>query len=435
MHHSVRAILPIEVRPGTIVTLQEIPKPGLLAVFRSKRMAVLFLLGFSGGLPLLLTGQTLQAWMTAIGLDLGGIADLSAIGLAYTFKFAWAPLLDRYRLPFLGRRRGWCLALQLALGVAIAVMGAIDPRAHPLELAAIAVVVAVLSASQDVVIDAYKADILAPHERAAGSAAYVLGYRLALLVTGTVALVLADHMPWRTIYMVMAVTMVVGVIATLIADEPAQPASSPRTLATAVVLPFTELWQRLGVRGFLLVIGFAALYRFGDYFVQALLITFLRDGVGFDFTTIGLVNKGVGFVGMAVGGVFAGSLVARFGVRRTLVAFGVLAAITNLLYSWLALTGHNLTVFCIAVAIDNVSYAFGTTAFLAVLMGVCSAAVSATQFALLTSLASVGQRLFGPLADDVVRWVDWAGFFAVSAAMALPGLVLAWWVARREPDV
>lgn len=417
------------------MTLQEIPKPGLFDVFRTKRMAVLFLLGFSGGLPLLLTGQTLQAWMTAIGLDLGSIADLSAIGLAYTFKFAWAPLLDRYRLPFLGRRRGWCLALQLGLGVAIAVMGAIDPRTHPIELAALAVVVAVLSASQDVVIDAYKADVLAPHERAAGSAAYVLGYRLALLVTGTLALVMADHMPWRTIYMVMAVTMVIGVVATLIADEPLQRATPPRTLATAVVLPFTELWQRLGARGFALLIGFAALYRFGDYFVQALLITFLRDGAGFDFTTIGLVNKGVGFVGMAVGGVLAGSLVARLGVRRTLVAFGVLAAITNLLYSWLALTGHDLTVFCIAVAVDNVSYAFGTTAFLAVLMGACSPAVSATQFALLTSLSSVGQRLFGPLADDVVRWVDWPGFFAATAAMALPGLVLAWWVARREPDV
>ncbi len=347
----------------------------------------------------------------------------------------WAPLLDRYRLPFLGRRRGWCLALQLALGVAIAVMGAIDPRAHPVELAAMAVAVSVLSASLDVIIDAYKADILAPHERAAGSAAYVLGYRLALLVTGSLALVMADHMPWRTIYMAMAVAMGIGVIATLIADEPAQPASPPRTLASALVLPFAELWHRLGARGFALLIGFAALYRFGDSFVQALIITFFRDGAHFDFTTIGLVNKGVGFVGMAVGGLFAGALVARFGVRRTLVAFGVLAAITNLLYSWLALAGHNLTVFCIAVAVDNVSYAFGTTAFLAVLMGACSPAVSATQFALLTSLSSVGQRLFGPLADDVVRWVDWSGFFAVTAALALPGLVLAWFVARHEPDV
>jgi MFS transporter, PAT family, beta-lactamase induction signal transducer AmpG len=412
------------------VTLQETTKPGWLDVFRSKRMVVLFLFGFSGGLPLLLTSQTLQAWMTAVGVDLGGIADLSSIGLAYTFKFLWAPLLDRYRLPFLGRRRGWLLAFQLGLIATIAVMGAIDPLAQPLELAAIAVAVAFLSALQDIVIDAYNADSLAPHERAAGAAAYVVGYRTALVVTGTVALIMADHMPWRIIYTVMAALMLIGVGATLVADEPTEVKAPPRTLASALVLPFRELWQRLGVRGSLLVLGFAALYRFGDYFAQALIITFFNRGVGFSFTDIGLVNKGVGFIGIAVGGVFAGALVSRFGLRKMLVTFGVLSAITNLLYSWLALAGHDFTVFCTAVFVDNMSYALGITAFMSVLMGACSPAVSATQMALLTSLSSVGQRVFGPLADDVVAAVDWSGFFAVTAAMALPGLVLAWWVAR-----
>jgi PAT family beta-lactamase induction signal transducer AmpG len=416
------------------VTLQESPTPGLLDVFRSKRMAVLFLLGFSSGLPLLLTSQTLQAWMTSVGLDLGSIADLSAVGLAYTLKFAWAPLLDRYRLPFLGRRRGWCLALQVALGVAIAVMGSIDPRAHAIELAAVAVIVAFLSASLDVVIDAYKADILAPHERAAGSAAYVLGYRLAMLVAFTLALVMADHLPWRIVYATMAALMAIGVVGTLWADEPALAEAPPRTLARALVLPFREFWHRLGGRGLALVLGFAALYRFGDYFAQALIITFFNREAGYDFTEIALVNKGLGFAGMAIGGLVAGSLVARFGLRRTLVAFGVLAAITNLLYSALALAGHDMALFCVAVALDNLTQALGTTAFLAVLMGVCSPAVSATQFALLPSLASVGQRLFGPLADDVVRWLDWSGFFVLTAALALPGLVLAWFVTRLRVD-
>jgi PAT family beta-lactamase induction signal transducer AmpG len=416
------------------VTLQETPTPGLFDVFRSKRMLVLFLLGFSSGLPLLLTSQTLQAWMSAIGLDLGSIADLSAVGLAYTLKFVWAPLLDRFQLPFLGRRRGWCLALQLALALAIAVMGSIDPRSHPLELAAAAVIVAFLSASLDVVIDAYKADVLAPHERAAGSAAYVLGYRLAMLVAFTLALVMADHLPWRIVYATMAALMTIGVIGTLLADEPALAEAPPRTFARALVLPFQELWHRLGPRGLALVLGFAALYRFGDYFAQALIITFFNRAAGFDFTEIALVNKGVGFVGMAIGGLFAGSLVARFGLRRMLVAFGVLAAITNLLYSALALAGHDMALFCAAVALDNMTQALGTTAFLAVLMGVCSPAVSATQFALLTSLVSVGQRLFGPLADDVVRWLDWSGFFVVTAALALPGLVLARFVTRLPAD-
>lgn len=416
------------------MTLQETPTAGLFDVFRTRRMAVLFLLGFSSGLPLLLTSQTLQAWMSAIGLELGSIADLSAVGLAYTLKFVWAPVLDRYQLPFLGRRRGWCLALQLALAAAIAVMGSIDPRLHPLELAAAAVVVAFLSASLDVVIDAYKADVLAPHERAAGSAAYVLGYRLAMLVSFTLALVMADHLPWQVVYATMGGLMVIGVIGTLLADEPALAAAPPRTLARALVLPLVELWHRLGPRGAALVLGFAALYRFGDYFAQALIITFFHRAAGFDFTEIALVNKGVGFIGMAIGALFAGSLVARFGLRRTLVAFGVLAAITNLLYSALALAGHDMVLFCAAVALDNVTQALGTTAFLAVLMGACSPAVSATQFALLTSLASVGQRLFGPLADDVVRWLDWSGFFAVTAALALPGLLLARLVTRLPAD-
>ncbi len=210
-------------------------------VFRSRKMLVLVLLGFSGGLPLLLTGQTLQAWMTDAGVSLGRIADLSAVGLAYTLKFAWAPLLDRFRLPFLGRRRGWCLALQLALAVAIAAMGAVDPVAEPLWLAGLAIAVAFLSASQDVIIDAYKADVLSPPERAAGSAAYVLGYRSALLVTGTLALVLSDHMPWRVIYGAMAALMGIGVIATLIAEEPPAPTDAPATLASSLTRPFSEL--------------------------------------------------------------------------------------------------------------------------------------------------------------------------------------------------
>lgn len=430
MHHAVRAILPRPARHRTIVTLQETPKPALLDVFESKRMAVVFLLGFSGGIPLMLISQTLQAWLASVGLDLGALANVTVIGLAYTLKFLWAPLLDRYRLPFLGRRRGWCLAFQLALLVAIGALGALDPKAQPAALAVVAAIVAFLSASQDVIIDAYKADILAPAERAAGSAAYVLGYRVALLVSYTVALILADHLPWRTVYAIMAACMVVGVVATLIADEPRAPADAPRTLDRALVQPFSELWTRLGARGVVVVIGFAALYRFGDYFAQALLQPFLQQEVRFSLTEIALVFKGVGFAGLAIGGLFGGALVARYGLRRMLVGFGVLAAITNLLYAWLALAGHDLALFGAAVLLDNLTQALGVTAFLAVLMSVCSPAVSATQFALLTSLSSVGQRVFGPLADDVVRWVGWPGFFTVTALMALPGLVLAWRVAR-----
>jgi PAT family beta-lactamase induction signal transducer AmpG len=393
-------------------------------------MAVLFLLGFSGGLPLLLTGQTLQAWMTDARVDLGRIADLSAVGLAYTLKFAWAPLLDRYRLPFLGRRRGWLIAFQVALMAAIAVMGAIDPVTQPLALAGVAIAVAFLSASQDVMIDAYKADILAPPERAAGSAMYVLGYRVAMLVAGTVALVMADHIPWRITYGVMAALMVIGMVGVWLADEPSGAHDAPKTLADSLALPFIELYRRLRWQGLALVVLFAASYRFGDYFAQTLTVPFLKTGMGFSNTDVALVNKALGFVGTAIGGLFAGSLVARFGLRRMLVAFGVMAAVTNLLYAWLAVAGKDYAIFCMAVGVDHVATALGTAAFLSVLMAVCSPAVSATQFALLTSLSSVGQRVFGPLADDVYQAVGWAGFFIATALMAIPGLLLAWRVSH-----
>lgn len=403
----------------------------MLAVFRSRRMAVLFGLGFASGLPYLLTGETLKAWLTAIHVDYGRIASISLVGLAYTFKFAWAPLLDRFELPVLGRRRGWVLAFQLALVVAIAALGWVDPLASPGALAGLAVVVAVLSASQDVVLDAYATDVLAPHERAAGSALYVLGYKLAMLVTGTAALVMADHLPWRVIYGAMAALMALGIVATLLAEEPPAEPRAPRTLGSALVLPFVELHRRLGARGLALVLGFAALYEFGYFFGQSLMITFLKDGAGFELTEIGTIRKVLTLAGIAIGGITAGALVARFGVRRMLVAFGALAGLTHLLYAWLAVAGHDVPVLCVAVLFDSVANAMATSVFVAVLMGACSPAVSATQYALLTSLSSVGLHVFGPFAANVVAAAGWSGFFIVTAATAIPGLVLAWWVARE----
>ncbi len=226
-----------------------------LAVFRSRRMAVLFVLGFSSGIPLYLTGNTLQAWLTTAGVSNGRIATLSLIGLAYTLKVAWAP------------------------------MGSVDPVTDPELLAVLAVVVAFLSASQDIVLDAYNADVLAPEERAAGSAVYVLGYRTAMVVTGTVALLLADHLSWSAIYGLMAALMLIGVAGTLAAEEPAAPVGAPRTIVEAIYLPFVELWRRLGPRRLALVLAFTALYKAGDYFAQALVITFLVRGAHFELSS------------------------------------------------------------------------------------------------------------------------------------------------------
>ena len=397
-------------------------------------MALLAVLGFASGLPLYLTSQTLQAWLTEANIEHGRIADLSLVGLAYTLKFAWAPVLDRYTLPIvgaLGRRRGWVLALQLLLVLAIGGMGMLDPRTQLPAFVALAVTVAFLSASQDVVLDAYNADILAPQERAAGAAVYVLGYRAAMVVTGTLALALADHVSWTLIYGAMAVLMAISMLGILAADEPPPVGRPPTTLSAAVYAPFVELYHRLGAGTLALVLAFTAVFKFGDYFAQALVITFLRRGAGFDFTEIAGVYKALGFAGTAIGGLAAGALVARFGMPRMLVAFGVLQALTNLLYALLAVTGKSFVVFCAAVLVDNLANAMGTATFVALLMSVCSPAVSATQFALLTSLSSVGQRVFGPLAGDVVDAAGWAGFFIATTAMAIPGLVIAAIVARR----
>lgn len=394
-----------------------------LAVFRSRRMAVLFVLGFSSGLPLLLTGQTLQAWLTAEGVPLGRIAAVSSVGLAYTCKFAWAPLLDRFQLPVLGRRRGWVLAFQLGLVAAIAAMSRLDPGRDPAAVVAVAVAIAVLSASQDVVLDAYMTDVLAPHERAAGASVNVVGYRIATVASSSLALVMADHVAWPAIWLTMAAFMALATAGTVIAEEPVVAARPPRTIAQSIALPVVDFWRRYR-GGAIAVLGFAAIYRFGDYFAQALVIAFLRRGAGFDFTEIAAVYKLLGFAGIVVGGALSGALVARFGMRRMLLGFGALSAATHLLYVWLALAGKSIAVFCVAVACDTTAGAMGAAAFVGFLMSVCSPAVSATQFALLTSLTSVGQRVFGPLADRVVEAIGWSGYFAVCAAMVLPGLAL-----------
>ncbi len=402
----------------------------LLAVFRSRRMAILFALGFASGTPYFLTSQTLQAWMSSIGVDTGRIAALSAVGLAYTFKFLWAPLLDRFRLPLLGRHGAvvCCSCSRSRSVIAICVLGSVDPAA----IAIPAVIVALLSASQDVVLDAYNADVLAPHERAAGSAVYVLGYRVAMFVTSSVALVMADHLPWRVVYFTMAALMSLGIIATLLADEPPPVPRPASTLLDAITRPFLELGHRLGARGTAWLLAFAALYQFGYYFGQSLLTRFFNGELGFSLTELGTINKGCILAGVAIGGLAGGGLVARFGVRRMLVGFGAFAASTHLLYALLAIVGHSTPLLCVTVVVDSAANAMATAAFVAVLMSACSPAVSATQFALLTSLSSVGLRVFGPFAGHVVASIGWSGFFITTALTALPGLAIAWW-ARDEP--
>jgi PAT family beta-lactamase induction signal transducer AmpG len=284
-----------------------------------------------------------------------------------------------------------------------------------------------------VVIDAYNADLLEPAQRAAGSAVYVMGYRVAMLIAGALALALSDRLAWRVIYAIMAAIMAVGLVGTYLAEEPAERAGAPRTIAAALTLPFTELWRRLGWRGALITLGFAATYKFGEQFAQVLTITFYKREGQFTGTEIAVATKVVGFAAWAIGGALGGPLVARHGLRKMLVVFGVLQASTHVAYLWIAVAGHDVIALGAAIFVENLSFAMATAAFVAALMAVCNPAVSATQFALLTSLSSVGQRVFGPFASDVVDALGWAGFFVTTIAMAVPGIVLAWWAHRAPP--
>lgn len=400
-----------------------------LSVYRSRRVLVLGVLGFASGLPLLLTAETLGAWLTHLELSVAALGVASLVGLPYTVKWLWAPLLDRYPLPFLGRRRGWMLAFQLALAGAIAVMGSIDPRTSPGALALAAVTVAFLSASHDIVVDAFATDSLRPEERAAGSALYITGYRAAMVVTGVVALILADHVDWRTIYWLFAAGMGLGVIATLVAEEPAgSDRVRPRTLRDAVWQPLRRLATQ---RRILIVLAFVMLYRFGDFLAQIAVVNFLKKGAGFSFTEIATLYKLVALGAIAVGGLISGTLVHRFGLKRCLIGFGILQAAANLGY---ILVAHHPSAALLATvsAIDACANALGAAAFVAYLMTRCEPAFSATQYAILTSLASVGGRLFGVLLGPIHGAVGWSGLWAFTAAIAIPALVLIRWLPMED---
>lgn len=292
-----------------------------LQVFQSRKMAALLLLGFSSGLPLFLTSRTLQAWMTVEGIDLTAIGLFSLVGLPYSLKFLWSPLLDRYAIPFLGRRRGWLLLIQVLLLGAIALMAVQDPSRSLRLLAVNALAIAFLSASQDIAVDAYRTDVLDPLEMGAGAGIYVLGYRIALLVTGSLALILADQLPWPLVYVLMALLMLVGLLATLWAPEPAVHPPVPHSLTEAVIQPFLDFFQRYGWGTGLVILLFICLYRLGDALTGNMMTPFLLQQ-GFSQTQIGAVQGGVGLVATIVGALAGGAAISQIGIHRASGSWG-----------------------------------------------------------------------------------------------------------------
>jgi PAT family beta-lactamase induction signal transducer AmpG len=388
--------------------------------FRSRRVWLLVALGFASGMPLLLSGQTLTAWMTNRGVNIKTIGLYSLVSLPYAIKFLWAPFLDRYRPPFLGRRRGWLALFQVACALAILTMSRVDPVAQPRALAFLAVLLATLSASHDIVGDAYRADILATNERASGTATWILGYRIATLVTGAAALVLADHLPWPRIYQIMAVLLLVtGLSATFFAPETEQ-ARAPTTLAKAVIEPFKEFFSR---RGAWLALLFVALYKFGDYVADFMIIPFLLK-TGYTNTEVGAIRKVAGFAGMSTGVMLGGGLVASLGVRRALLTFGILQAATNSGYLALAILGKNYPLLVAAITVDNFCAGLGLTALSAFMLSLCHKSYSATHFALLTAASTVLGRAVGAWSGYVVSGWGWPIFFGLTMVVAIPALLL-----------
>lgn len=391
----------------------------LLTVLKSRRVWLLMAVGFASGLPLWLTGVTLSAWMKNEGVNLKTIGIFSLVALPYTFKVLWAPLMDRYTLPFLGRRRGWMLLTQVLLMGAIAAMGLVNPKDAPVAMACIAMGVTFLSASQDIVADAWRTDILTMEERGLGNSLYVTGYRLGMLVAGGLAFVLSDHLGWSRTYYVMGVLMGVGVVATLLAPEP-QSVRPPRNLADAVVRPFVDYFRRKYALG---VLAFLVLYKLGDAIAASMVTPFYIE-LGFSNTEIGALSKTLGMVATIGGGLLGGLLMVKLSMRRALFIFGAAQGITNLAFMALALVGKNDMMLASTIAVDNVCTGLGVTAFAAFLMSLCHKSFSATQYALLSALGTIANRLIGSLSGYLATWMGWPTFFGFTAVAAIPALVL-----------
>ncbi|MDQ3032627.1 MAG: AmpG family muropeptide MFS transporter [Myxococcota bacterium] len=403
-------------------------KTSFWAAFSSPRLALMIGLGFASGLPNPLTGSTLTAWLETQGLSIEMIGATSILALPYNLKVFWAPLLDRFRIPRLGRRRGWMLLAQLCLVGCIAAMGSVDPRGALYVVFALAVAIAFFSASQDVVSDAYRTDLLPFAQRASGTAIFVASYRAAMIVASAVALFVADLTSWSVTFWVMAALMTIGVLTTLIAPTPESEGAAPRSLRDAVVEPLKEYFRRDRALTFLAII---MLYKLGDVVAGHLLNPFLLR-TGFSLTEIAALGKGLGLAATIVGALLGGGLVARFGLRPSLIVFGVLQGVANLTYAALALVGKSYLVLALAIGADNFLNGLGTAAFVALLMTLCDRRFTATQYALFSSLSTVPGRLFGMASGWIVSHSGWPLFFVLSLVAALPAIGLLFTVRIEE---
>ena len=399
----------------------------LFKIYLRGKMPLMLVLGFASGLPLALTGSTLSAWMVKEGVDIKTIGLFSLVGLPYAFKFLWSPLMDRFVPPFLGRRRGWMIITQLFLILIISAMGFFNPASTPLLIAAMALSLAFFSASQDIVLDAYRTEYLKPEERGAGVGVWIMGYRIAILISGALALILSDHVSWKAVYVIMGLFMTIGCIATLIAPEPLKmnPAHErvepPKSIYDAAVLPLMEFFRRPGALEILL---FIVLYKIGDIAAAQMTTPYILGYVGFSGTELGTIYKGFGMAATIAGALIGGAVMSRWPLQRSLFVFGLFQGISTLIFAILEFTGRQMWALGLVVGTENFCGGMGTAAYTAFLMGLCNKKFTATQYALLSSLMAVGRYVTGAPTGYLAEAVGWVMFFIICTALALPGLLL-----------
>lgn len=400
----------------------------------NKRMLICVFTGFTSGLPLYIIIQLIPAWLRVEGVGLAEIGFLALVGFPYTWKFLWSPIIDRYTLPFLGHRRGWMLVAQLALLVSIAAMGFIKPELSIWTVAYLAAAVAFFSASQDIVLDAYRRELLPDKELGIGNAVHVQAFRLAGLVPGSLALILADHLPWHIVFVVVAAFMSIGLVMTLLISEAIKDPTPPKTLREAVVEPFRDFVQRQGLGSAALILAFLFFYKLGDNMATALSTPFYID-LGFSLTQIGSIAKLASLVAVIVGGAIGGIVMVKLSINRALWLFGVVQIASILGFAWLAEVGANPWVLGTVVAFEYLGVGLGAAALVAFMARMTSLVFAATQFALFSALASTPRIFANAVTGVIVERVGWTSFFLLCTALAVPGMLLLFRIAPwHEPS-
>ncbi|PJA31518.1 MAG: AmpG family muropeptide MFS transporter [Zetaproteobacteria bacterium CG_4_9_14_3_um_filter_53_7] len=407
----------------------------------TRNMLICIFTGFASGLPLYLLLNLLPAWLRSEGVDLATIGLFALIQFPYTWKFLWSPLLDRYALPLLGRRRGWMLLTQGLLLVVIAILGGFSPQSELTMIIIFSTLLAFLSATQDIALDAYRREILSDLELGLGNSVHINAYRLAGLVPGSLALILSDHLPWHTVFIITALFMLPGMAMTLLVREPTV-AVRPKSLREAVIEPFREFIHRDGWRGALTVLAFIFLYKLGDSMCTALATPFYLD-MGYSKTEIGLIAKNAGLWPAVIGGLLGGLWMVKIGINRALWLFGFVQLGSIFGFAWLASLGTQesigaveLTSLAIVIGLEAFGVGVGTAAFVAYIARATHPAYTATQFALFTSLAAVPRTFLNAGAGWLVETFGWTEFFLLCAILAVPGMLLLFKVApwqHREP--